>query len=280
MSVTDVWADWSTTAADNSPAGTATCEIDDEFRNIKAQCKTNLLALGDAQTITAAKTFNTGTLKVQSTSAGYLKNSTAGVVTYGEAIAAADLPTGIDAAKIADGTVSNAEFQYLGGCTADIQTQLGAAAGKHTGDVVQQVFSETGAVQSITGVIAADDTIPQNTEGDEWATLAITPTNASNYLLIEVVLNLVSANANNYPVAALFQDATANALACSLSYGAAVIGGTIVLKHRMAAGTTSATTFKVRVGVNSGTATVNGVSGTRWYGGVLMSSITITEIMA
>jgi hypothetical protein len=36
----------------------------------------------------------------------------------------AKLSTGIDAAKIADGSVSNAEFQYLGGVTSDIQTQL------------------------------------------------------------------------------------------------------------------------------------------------------------
>ena len=36
----------------------------------------------------------------------------------------AKLSTGIDAAKLADGTVSNAEFQYLGSVTSDIQTQL------------------------------------------------------------------------------------------------------------------------------------------------------------
>jgi hypothetical protein len=39
-------------------------------------------------------------------------------------IAAGDLPTGIDAAKIADGSVSNTEFQYIGGLTSDAQTQL------------------------------------------------------------------------------------------------------------------------------------------------------------
>jgi hypothetical protein len=38
----------------------------------------------------------------------------------------AKLSTGIDAAKIADGSVSNAEYQYLGGVTSDIQTQLNA----------------------------------------------------------------------------------------------------------------------------------------------------------
>jgi hypothetical protein len=36
----------------------------------------------------------------------------------------AKVASGIDAAKIADGTVSNAEYQYLGGVTSDIQTQL------------------------------------------------------------------------------------------------------------------------------------------------------------
>lgn len=43
-------------------------------------------------------------------------------------IQAADLPTGIDAAKIADGSVSNAEFQYLDGVTSAIQTQLAGKA--------------------------------------------------------------------------------------------------------------------------------------------------------
>jgi hypothetical protein len=38
----------------------------------------------------------------------------------------AKVASGIDAAKIADGSVSNAEYQYLGGVTSDIQTQLNA----------------------------------------------------------------------------------------------------------------------------------------------------------
>lgn len=45
------------------------------------------------------------------------------------AILAADLPTGIDAAKIADGTVSNSEFQFLD-ATSSIQTQLDGKANR------------------------------------------------------------------------------------------------------------------------------------------------------
>lgn len=37
-----------------------------------------------------------------------------------------EVATGIDAAKLADGSVSNTEFQYLGNVTSDIQTQLDA----------------------------------------------------------------------------------------------------------------------------------------------------------
>lgn len=47
-----------------------------------------------------------------------------GLVTAGADIAAADLPTGIDAAKINTGVVSNAEFNYLDGVTSAIQAQI------------------------------------------------------------------------------------------------------------------------------------------------------------
>jgi hypothetical protein len=39
-------------------------------------------------------------------------------------LAAGDLPTGIDAAKISTGLISNAEFDYLNGLTDNIQTQF------------------------------------------------------------------------------------------------------------------------------------------------------------
>ena len=45
----------------------------------------------------------------------------------------AKVATGIDAAKIADGSVSNAEFQYIGGLTSDAQTQIDAKQATITG---------------------------------------------------------------------------------------------------------------------------------------------------
>jgi hypothetical protein len=144
------------------------------------------------------------------------------------------------------------------------------------------VNSSTGAVSTGTTLIPSDDTIPQNSEGNEYMTLAITPTSATNNLRIDVVVQCSSSAAGGRMMAALFQDSTANALAVS-TQGFVDANKPMMLSftHFMAAGTTSATTFKVRVGASvAGTTTFNGASGARLYGGVSSSSITITEIAA
>jgi hypothetical protein len=151
-----------------------------------------------------------------------------------------------------------------------------AAAGK----IVQVVNTQTGTYATGTTTTPFDDTIPQKTEGTEFMTLAITPTNSSNKLLIEVEsMATVSASAVRMTLA-LFQDATAGALAatCSVPH-AANNGHTTSMAHYMTAGTTDATTFKVRIGGDtSSNIYFNGASAARKLGGVAASSITITEI--
>lgn len=144
---------------------------------------------------------------------------------------------------------------------------------------VQRVSTETGAVATGTTTIPSDDTIPQNTEGDQYMTLAVTPKNTANILIIDVVINLASSAAGGDLAAALFQDTTANALAVAAVYNAnSSHGQVITFRHIMTAGTTSATTFKVRAGnSNAGTTTFNGSAGARLYGGIYASSIMITE---
>ncbi len=124
-----------------------------------------------------------------------------------------------------------------------------------------------------------DDTIPQNTEGDQFMSLAITPKSATNILVIEIMAELSSATADKFILGALFQDSTANALAASYIRQVTTSGIPMqfTLKHTMVAGTTSATTFKFRAGCNTSTLTFNGVSGGRIFGGVMASSITISE---
>jgi hypothetical protein len=159
-------------------------------------------------------------------------------------------------------------------------TNSGTATG--FGKVVQVVHVLSGASATGTTVHPIDDTIPQNTEGDEYLTLAITPTNASNKLLIEVSIHNSHSATISLNSASLFQDSTANALATN-GYTSEAVNrdNIIVITHYMTAGTTSATTFKVRMGGHvSGTTSMNGSSGTRKWGGVCASTITITEISA
>src|SRR5574343_252382 len=82
--------------------------------------------------ISAGDITASGTLTMSAmTSAGFLKNSAAGLFSGGNSLAAGDMPTGIDAAKIADGSISNTEFQYLNGVSSNIQTQIDGKQGNN-----------------------------------------------------------------------------------------------------------------------------------------------------
>jgi hypothetical protein len=159
---------------------------------------------------------------------------------------------------------------------------LGAGTVMPAGSVLQVVNTQTGALITGTTLFPADDTIPQNTEGFEVMTLAITPKFATSMLIIQSIAHVSISIAGAYRLqSALFQDSTASALAASSMW--ADSGGQCqseqIITHKMIAGTTSATTFKIRVGSQSaGTVSFNGSGGTRLYGGVIASSITITEI--
>jgi hypothetical protein len=167
---------------------------------------------------------------------------------------------------------------------ATIDASAGTATGFGGGGKVQQmVYVMTGANSSQASVqIPQDDTIPQNTEGHEVMTLAITPTSATNLLKIEVICSGATSNNGNFTMA-LFQDTTANALSVSEAKGnnsTPNIYDTGSLTHVMVANTASATTFKVRMGPHSaaGTNYFNSDSGGRHHGGVANSGIIITEV--
>jgi hypothetical protein len=147
----------------------------------------------------------------------------------------------------------------------------------HTGGIVQVVNTQTGAYSSGTTIIPYDDTIPQSHEGDQYMSLAITPKSATNKLKIEVIANVTNSNAGVWLCVALFKDTDSDALACSSAYMSAGGGVPQKFTHYMIAGTTSEITFKVRAGGQGGGTYFNGFTA-RKYGGVLASSITITEI--
>lgn len=155
-----------------------------------------------------------------------------------------------------------------------------AAAGGGGGLVAQQVRATSTATGTSAAVVPPDSTIPQKTEGVEYITLAITPTNASNILIIEFT-TWGGLTSGDEIITSLFQDATANALNSSLTHIANNDSAdNVVLRHIMVAGTTSSTTFKIRFGPGHAAHTAyylrygNGST----LGGVSQSNLTITEI--
>jgi hypothetical protein len=153
------------------------------------------------------------------------------------------------------------------------------------GERIQRQRSQSGAVATGTTIIPGDDTIPQITEGDQYFTVAITPTSVVNVLSVEAQLQLAtSAGSTLAMIAALFQDATANALAAAeqlILGGSASRNAPVAVSHTMRAGTASSTTLRARAGASvAGTTTLNGTGGARLYGGVLSSHLTVEEIQA
>lgn len=114
--------------------GTQTASTISDFNSAaRAQVEAELIA-GTNVTITPGGSGATRTLTIAAAGAGGVADGDKGDITVSGsgatwtidnlAVTSAKVATGIDAAKLADGSVSNTEFQYLNGVTSAIQTQL------------------------------------------------------------------------------------------------------------------------------------------------------------
>lgn len=162
---------------------------------------------------------------------------------------------------------------------ASVAAAILAGNVKISGDVVQVVTTQSSAVATGTTVTPGDDTIPQITEGTEVMTVVVTPQKATSTLRIDVALN-IACSISSGVVAALHQDAIANALAAGWTFiSSANTPGQITLSFLVSAASTTARTYRVRIGPTAAaTVTFNGASAARIFGGVMASSITVTEI--
>ncbi len=153
--------------------------------------------------------------------------------------------------------------------------------------VIQVVNTQSSALQSGATAIPQDDSKPEDSEGFAFTDIdtAITPTSATNLLKIDVVFQgASSANNGTFIVALHNADLDADFAIAVGASSTALVDTTrtpITFTYFVLAGTTSATTFKIRAGNASGdTVTMNGISTgpARRFGGAMYSSITITEI--
>lgn len=135
----------------------------------------------------------------------------------------------------------------------------------------------------ISAVIPVDDSIPQSGEGTEIMTRAITPKSASSTLVIEWEVYGSLDAGGNLIVAPLFVDSTANALA--VAYVTASSGGVATStkgSYTVSSASTSARTYKVRVGPGTGAAHFypNGTgAAARIFGGISACRLRVTEIL-
>ncbi len=147
------------------------------------------------------------------------------------------------------------------------------------GQIVQTRRNRDGAYAAGAATIPNDNTTPQNTEGSQFMSQAITPRSALNMLDINALIHCDSSSDDNLTVA-LFQDSTADALAVSTqNTSGAGHRRVFQLSYRMTAGTASATTFKIRAGGSFAAARFNSVGGAAGFNGLLASYLGVEEWM-
>jgi len=271
---------------------------------------TNTIIPGEWTGSTGTSLYGTITLPAFAGAGGYVKNSATGVLSGNNTIGTGD----IDPATTSSQGI--AELATAGECQAGVDTErivtpsgLASVTSSETraglvekatdaealaksdtdryitpahlalfglGNAIQTVYTLYNTYTSTASNIPYDATIPQITEGTEFFTVAITPTNAASVLVIRAWVS--GCITTGYGSAALFQDAIANALVAS-QYGAglASVLGAIHLTHVMVAGTVAGITFRIRAGSSAGSFYINGGSTTRMYGGVMNSGIIVTE---
>jgi hypothetical protein len=167
----------------------------------------------------------------------------------------------------------NGSDKGVGALNAD-----GLYVGGH-GVIAQTLISSTSTSSTSSATIPFDDTIPQNTEGVEILSQAITPINANSTILITADVHLGSSAAAVPAIAALFVDSATNALAARSQFCSSLEGCSMTLRYAVAAVNTSSRTYKLRVGLGTGTVTICGDSGGRIFGGVSICSLTVQEVL-
>lgn len=149
------------------------------------------------------------------------------------------------------------------------------------GDVVQRKRTRTSAVDTTGTATLVDDTIPQlSSDGETQLSRTITPVSRANVIAVSAEMQLAN-DAIGEVTSALHQDSIENALTAHHASIAAANDSVLMrLDHQYRPLTVSEITLKINNGPTSGTLTLNGVNGTRTFGGVNYSRLLVEEIFA
>jgi len=157
------------------------------------------------------------------------------------------------------------------------------AAGGGGGKVAQVVMATTTTSASITATIPQDDTIPQSTEGVEFLTVTLTPTNAASTIHLQFE-SQGSANGIRNIIFSLFEGSASNAFAATYyTVTTSNYMSPMVLSASISAGSTSARTYRLRAGCSAGTAgtvyLLRDALASQYFGGTNTARLIATEIL-
>lgn len=147
-----------------------------------------------------------------------------------------------------------------------------------SGSLVNSIRSQYTTNADVSANIPLDDSLPQIGEGTEILTATITPSANTNLLRVRVSGACVHATSGT-AILALFRDAGSDAIAAQ-AIAVTANPNSFVFEVEVTAGSTSATTFRLRAGTSSGTIRFNGSSSARQLGGAQSVSMVIEEIKA
>jgi len=190
------------------------------------------------------------------------------------------LDAAVTAAKILDAAVTAAKLA----ATLDLSGKTLTMPSDHwksiapAGSVLQVIHTQSQAQASGSTAIPLDNTIPQNTEGTQFFSAAITPSSALNKILVIADVHLSAPVSTNVALS-IFKGSDADAI-CSgsaPSNGNASVVGRMVCRYLDTSASASEVTYKLRAGSNSGTYYLN-TGSTAYYGDNRVSSLTLMEI--
>lgn len=164
-------------------------------------------------------------------------------------------------------------YAMVGGARTRVFT-VGAPAG----EIVQSVSGSYALNADLTNTIPADDSIPQNTEGTEIISVAITPKYADSILRCRFSAFGAHNTSSNGLIAAIFQNGSASAVAATVANPVTGTLTQLVLEKDYTPGDASARTMSVRVGSSGGTMRLNGTGSARLFGGVAAATLVVEEI--
>jgi hypothetical protein len=208
--------------------------------------------------------------KSYSTSATGLNNVTRYAISIGASCDNYQIDGDIQACvtgAINDGSSSTATHRSVGSLNGSMKKRW----------TVNTADAATASAATTTTATPYDDTIPQISEGGEFITLSYQPRDANNRLLIWVDVQYAHSTTTWVTIALHAGGAAIAAKAQYVGNSGAPYATSFM--HEMAAGTTSAISFSVRIGGSTGsTLTFNGVGGARNLGGVQFSRLRVMEV--